>query len=220
VRWATSPASRRAVAAAGGVDESTIRVVPIPIDSDRFFPLAENEWECGLTRPEIIFVGRANDPRKNVSLLLDGFARLRSRLPGARLTLVGEPPDGGLPEGVQATGSVHSVAEVLRRGALFVLPSLQEGFGIAAAEALASGVPVLATPSGGPEELVRESGGGEILSGFDPEELAHRAEALLGDLERLGAMRRAGRAYVVRHHDPSKLRAALAEALEVIDDRR
>ena len=78
-----------------------------------------------------------------------------------------------------------SVAETLRRASLFVLPSLQEGFGIVVAEALASGVPVLVTPCGGPEDLVRDSHGGEVLSGFDPRELADRALALLGSPSRL-----------------------------------
>jgi D-inositol-3-phosphate glycosyltransferase len=112
---------------------------------------------------------------------------------------------------------VASVAEILRRATLFVLPSLQEGFGIVVAEALASGIPVLVTPCGGPEDLVRDSHGGEVMSSFDPEELAERAEALLRDAERLGEMRRSGRTYVVREHDPARLRDALAEALEVLD---
>ena len=107
--------------------------------------------------------------------------------------------------------------ERLRGAALFVLPSLQEGFGIVVAEALAAGVPAVVTPSGGPEELVRASGGGEVLSGFDPEELADRVAALLGDRDRLLAMRRRGHAYVVREHDPAHLREALARALEELD---
>jgi glycosyltransferase involved in cell wall biosynthesis len=78
-------------------------------------------------------------------------------------------------------------------------------------------VPALVTPSGGPEELVRESGGGELLAAFDPDELADRAEALLGDGDRLLDMRRRGRAYVVREHDPARLRDALREALAELD---
>jgi glycosyltransferase involved in cell wall biosynthesis len=217
VRWATSPGARRAIAEAGGISESTIRVVPIPVDSRLFFPLDEDEWSRGLATPEIVFVGRANDPRKNVALLLEAFARLRSRLPSVRLTLVGTPPDVALPAGSKAVGPVASVAELLRHASLFVLPSLQEGFGIVVAEALASGIPVLVTPCGGPEDIVRDSRGGEIMSSFDPEELAERAEALLRDVDRLGEMRRFGRAYVVREHDSARLCDALGEALEVLD---
>ena len=122
-----------------------------------------------------------------------------------------------LPPGVHATGQVESVAEHIRSAALFVLPSRQEGFGIVVAEALAAGVPVLVTPSGGPEELVRASGGGEVLSGFDAEELATRAAALLDDHDRLLDMRRRGMSWVRREHDPERLRTALAEALAEVD---
>jgi len=135
----------------------------------------------------------------------------------AATRLVGAPPAQAVPEGVDVLGEVASVAEPLRKSALFVLPSLQEGFGLVVAEALAAGVPALVTPSGGPEDLVHDSGGGEVLESFDADELTDRAAALLGDGDRLLDMRRRGRAYVVREHDPARLRDALREALDELD---
>jgi glycosyltransferase involved in cell wall biosynthesis len=217
VLWAISAAARRTLAEAADVPAERVRLVHIPVDTERFAPLPDDEWKGGLDEPRLIFVGRAADPRKNVTLLLDAFVRLRSRIPRARLTLVGGPPTQPVPDGVDVRGEVTSIVEPLRRSALFLLPSLQEGFGIVVAEALAAGVPALVTPSGGPEHLVRESGGGEVLSGFDAQELADRAAALLGDGDRLREMRRRGRAYVVREHDPARLLEALREALDELD---
>ena len=134
----------------------------------------------------------------------------RSRVRGA--LLIGAPP-AQVPDRVEATGPVPSVAGHLRRATLFVLPSWQEGFGIAAAEALATGLPVVTTPSGGPEALVRDSGGGVVLEGFSPEELASTVRELLADPPRLEEMRRRGREYVEREHSPERFRALLADAL-------
>jgi glycosyltransferase involved in cell wall biosynthesis len=219
VRWTISRSARRAVAEVAGLPEEAIRVVPIPVDTERFAPLPDEEWDTILSAPELVFLGRADDPRKNVGLLLDAFRLLRPRLPDCRLKLVGTRPAGPLPAGVTATGPLPSVAGVLRRSSLLVLPSLQEGFGIVVAEALASGVPVLVTPCGGPEDLVRSSGGGEVTTGFDPEELADRAAALLADSARVHELRRRGREFLVREHNRAHLDAALAEALEELDSR-
>jgi glycosyltransferase involved in cell wall biosynthesis len=207
--YATSPASRATVARAGGLDEETVGILPLPVDVDRFTPAPDRAWEATLAEPVLVFVGRASDSRKNVRLLLDALPLL----PGVRLLLVGEPPAAPLPDRVEATGPVASVVPSLHRGTLFVLPSHQEGFGIAAAEAMATGLPVVTTPSGGPEALVRESGGGVVLSGFTPEELATTVGELLADSSRLGEMRRRGREHVAREHSPARLRELLAEAL-------
>ena len=139
VRWAISPATQRSLAEAAGVPEATITVVPIPVDTREFRPLPDDEWERGLDAPELVFVGRGDDPRKNIGLLLQAFTLLRSRLPGVKLTLVGSRPTARLPADARALGPVESVADVLRRASLFVLPSLQEGFGIVVAEALCVG---------------------------------------------------------------------------------
>lgn len=200
--YATSAASRAEVAAAAGRED--VGILPIPVDLELFTPAGGRP-----PRQTALFVGRADDPRKNVALLL-AAARLR---PDVEFELAGTPPREALPPNVTALGPVGDLPAVLRRASVFVLPSRQEGFGIAAAEALAAGVPVVTTPSGGPEELVRDSGGGRVLDGFTPQELAHELASLLADDETRAQMAAAGRAYVERHHSPERLRAALAAAL-------
>ena len=77
---------------------------------------------------------------------------------------------------------------------------------------MAAGLPVVTTPSGGPEALVRDSGGGVVLGGFSAEELATTVNALLADPERLAAMRTRAREHVAREHSPARLRELLADA--------
>lgn len=215
--YATSPWSRDRVAEAAGRDPAEIGILPVPVDAVRLRPLPDEEWLARLHEPELVFVGRAGDPRKNLPLLLAAARRLREDVPAVRLTLVGEPPAGPLPAWAEAVGRVPDVLPFVRRAALFVLPSLQEGFGIVAAEALAAGVPVVTTPSGGPEALVRDSGGGVVLAGFDPEELASTVAALLEQPDTVLAMRRRGREHVLREHAPERLRTLLAAAFARLD---
>jgi glycosyltransferase involved in cell wall biosynthesis len=217
--YAISPYSRHALAAAAGLPAERVRSIPIPIDFEEFPPEPDDVWSARLEAPVISFVGRAGDPRKNLGLLLGAFVILRERFPKARLRLIGEPPPASarLPAGVDVVGRVPSVAQELRASTLFVLPSLQEGFGIVVAEALACGVPAITTPSGGPEELVREAAAGRVLDGFGEEELAAAAVDLLSRPGELLAMRRRGREHVVREHSPERFREALAAALAEAD---
>jgi glycosyltransferase involved in cell wall biosynthesis len=211
--YTISPRSREAVARAADLPLDRVGVIPLPVDTDGFKPVAPEEYARRLQRPRIVFVGRGDDPRKNVNLLLDAWPLIRRRHPEALLRLVGRPPDGSLPEGVEAPGEVESVAAELQLASLFVLPSLQEGFGIVLAEALAAGVPVVTTPSGGPEELVRRSGGGIVVGGFSSHELAAAVSEVLADRTTLATMRARGRAYIEREHSFERTRSALAEAL-------
>jgi len=207
--YGISPSSAASVARAGGLSERDVGVLPIPVDLDTFTPAPDEEWQASLEQPVLAFVGRADDSRKNARLLLDALALL----PEARGLLIGSAPRGPLPERVETTGIVPSVAPHLRRATLLVMPSFQEGFGIAAAEAMAAGLPVVTTPCGGPEALVAESSGGVVLGGFTPDELATTVRGLLADPHRLAEMRRRGRDHVAREHSPERLRELLAKAL-------
>ena len=206
-----SPTSRHGLARVA--DRSDVGILPIPIDIERFAPEPDDQWQARLERPTVVFVGRGDDPRKNVRLLLDAWPHVRQAVPDAHLRLVGRPPSGAMPVGVETRGEVADVAAELRSAALFVLPSRQEAFGIVAAEALACGVPVVSTPCGGPEDLLAQSGGGRVVAGFDPEELAKTIECLLADARQLLTMRAAGRAYVETEHSPKRFRERLAPLL-------
>jgi glycosyltransferase involved in cell wall biosynthesis len=219
--YGISPASARSLADAAGLAPEAVRVLPVPVALEELRPEPDDMWQATLERPVVAFVGRAADPRKNLRLLVEALRALRERHPGTMLRLVGDanatPPAGLPPAAVEVFGHVPSLADALRGASLLVLPSLQEGFGIVAAEALAAGLAVVATPSGGPEHLLRDSGGGVVLSGFSAEELVETLDALLGEPQRLAEMRRAGRAYVEREHSPERFRAALGEAIERLE---
>lgn len=205
--YATSSSSRDALVAASGRDD--VKILRIPVDTSVFSPAPDEEWRRSLGQPTVVFVGRGDDPRKNVDLLI-AAAR---QLPDIRVVLVGKPPRGQLPSNVMSTGVVADVAPHLRSATIFALPSRQEGFGIVVAEALAAGLPVVTTPSAGPEELVTASGGGVVTSTFEADEFASTLGSLLGDPERLEEMRRRGRTYVAQEHSPERFRQALNDAL-------
>jgi len=219
--YATSPASRRAVAEAADLPLSAIRLLPIAVDCEEFEPEPDETWAERLDQPVIIFVGRGSDPRKNIGLLMRAFRQIREKLPRATLRLVGRyPPREVLRDlngGAEVLGEVDSVTAPLRSASLFVLPSLQEGFGVAVAEALASGIPAIVTPCDGPEDLIRESNGGRVLEGFGEDELANAAVELLTEEDRLSEMRRRGRQYVAENHSPERLRGLLRTAFEDLE---
>jgi glycosyltransferase involved in cell wall biosynthesis len=206
--YAISSYAGASLATACGLAPDAVEVLPLPVDVDVLTPEPEEEWLSRLESPTLAFVGRADDPRKNVGLLLDALPSI----PRARVRLIGRPP-GEVPPQVDVLGQVASISGPLRSSTLLILPSWQEGFGIVAAEALAAGVPFVTTPCGGPEVLARASGGGIVLSSFEAAELAETVTGLLGDAATLARMRRSGREYVVREHSPERFRSLLAAAL-------
>lgn len=132
-------------------------------------------------------------PVKRVADVVAAFALVRRRLP-ARLCLVGDGPDRpaaesrcrelGIACAVSFLGNQARVEPVLERSDLFLSASETESFGLASLEALASGVPVVATRTGGVPEVVCHGRNGLLCPVGDVEALAENCVALLADPSR------------------------------------
>jgi len=169
--------------------EVDIRYAPPGVDARRFTPGAEPRLA---DRRQILCVGRLDDPRKNVGLLLEALARLPDPLRAtSRLLLAGSAgptPDFwlraqalGLRDSVEfvASPSEEKLVRMYQRAAVFVLPSDEEGLGIVILEAMACGVPVVATRCGGPEGVITDGTDGFLVPRDDAVALAARLQALL-----------------------------------------
>ena len=130
----------------------------------------------------------------------------------ALLVLIGDGPERrevealvaqlGLGAYVRFLGLMPRVSELLARADLFLLPSQTESFGLAALEALASGVPVVASAVGGLPEVVRDGVTGLLVPPAQPAELARAIASLLGDEPRRSAMARAARTDALERFAP------------------
>jgi len=130
-------------------------------------------------------VGRMQEVKDQVTLAR-AFVRLMQALPGAeqrlRLIMVGDGPlrervrallaEAGVDQFAWLPGRRDDVARIMRSFDLFVLPSLAEGISNTILEAMATGLPVLATAVGGNPELVREGETGILVPREDPERMA------------------------------------------------
>jgi glycosyltransferase involved in cell wall biosynthesis len=180
---------------------SRVIFAPPGVDTELFRP-ADPRPEGGY----VLSVGRFSDPRKRVDLLFRSYARLRQILPGApRLVLAGSagPPaadwEVARSLGIAEHVDVHEMpptaelAAIYRRASLFVLSSDEEGLGLVILEAMASGLPVVATDCGGPSTSVVHGQTGFIVPRDDPEALAASMAGALRDAGRARAMGQAGR---------------------------
>jgi glycosyltransferase involved in cell wall biosynthesis len=157
-------------------------------------------------------------PEKDLATLLGAAALVAARLPDFRLEVAGDGPCRaeletlaaalGLGEHVRFLGPVRDVPALLGRARLFVLSSLTEGVSLTLLEAMARGLPVLATRVGGNVEVVAEGQTGLLVPPADPGSLAEALAGLWTDPQRCARMGEAGRRRVEQLFDVRRMVAA------------
>ena len=156
--------------------------------------------------PHALFVGRLA-PEKGLDSLVRAWPIVRGSFPNARLTLLGEGPERpglerlagelGMPAGVVALpGATGEVEAALRSADLFVLPSTEEGMSIALLEAMAVGVPVVASAIPGNRRLVVDFKHGRLAPPRDPQALARTIVEQWSTFDRAFHMSRGARGRV------------------------
>jgi glycosyltransferase involved in cell wall biosynthesis len=171
-------------------------------------------------RAMILFLGRIH-PKKGLDLLIPALARLGKE---ARLVIAGPDQQGyrtvvegmirreGVGDRVIFTGMLHGMERVaaLRDADLFVLPSYQENFGIAVAEALAAGTPVVISDQVNIHREIAAAGVGQVVE-TNVAPLAAAIEAWLGDEKRRRSAGERGRDFVRERYDWRRIAEAWRE---------
>jgi L-malate glycosyltransferase len=161
------------------------------------------------------------------------FAKVVQALPST-LVMVGDGPDRGVAQDearslgiadrVQFLGRIDNVAPLLAGADLFLLPSENESFGLSALEALACGVPVVASSAGGIPEVIRDGVTGALRTVGDVAGMADAAISILGDSKRWAQMSAAAaadaRARFSEGHIIGRYEDTYEDALRVAASRR
>ncbi|MDQ1384539.1 MAG: hypothetical protein QOG65_1918, partial [Actinomycetota bacterium] len=179
-----------------GVDHA--RFAPTPDDTTDLALLARH----GVTRPYIAFASTI-EPRKDVPTLVRAFARIAGAHPELQLVLAGRDGWGvadaraaieksGVATRILRPGYVDNatLAALFRRAEVIAYPSLVEGFGMPALEALASGTPLVTTSGSALEEVVGEAA--LLVSPADADGLARALTTVLDDAPVAARLRAAG----------------------------
>ena len=204
-----------------GVDGGKIVVIPNGVEIapfDASFDAAT--FRVGIDIPPdaplIVAVGRLA-PEKGFDILLRAFPLIQSKIPDARLILVGAGPEQAnltkLAEGQPAihfAGHQSNIVPFLRSADVVAIPSRQEGQGIVALEAMAARKPVVASRVGGLAETLVENETGLLVPPANPAELALALVSLLKDSGRRTEMGHAGRRRVEQNYTARSMARQIA----------
>lgn len=164
--------------------DTPVEIIPNFVDIDVYRPLERTR----LIGPPVLVHASNFRPVKRVDAVVEIFAKVLANQP-ARLLLIGDGPDRprveamlarrGLSHLTEMAGKLDHFEDRLRDCAVFLLPSSTESFGLAALEALASGVPVVASAVGGLPEVITDGHNGFLRPPHDINGMAERVGFLL-----------------------------------------
>ena len=219
-----SESSRTDISAQLGVAPERMAVVPVGVDHTVFRPRKEVHPEPG----HLMVTSSSDVPMKGLVPLLEAVAKLRTERE-VRLTVVGQPRPGGRVDRAIArlglggavtcvTGiSDDELACLYGSAEVAVVPSLYEGFSLPAIEAMACGVPVVATTGGAlPEVVGRDGETGLLVPPDDPGALASAIARLLDDPELRSRLGAAGRRRVMSRFTWEVTARGTAECYEAL----
>ncbi|MFW0774828.1 exopolysaccharide biosynthesis GT4 family glycosyltransferase EpsE [Paenarthrobacter nitroguajacolicus] len=226
----TEPLMAEVRDALGGHLPDELRVAPMGVELDSFSRLTPYEPWPGMGEARIFCCGRLN-PSKGHFDLLEAVKIVLSSGVDVRLTLAGEDEHGGdgfrlelerrirglgLENHVRLLGAVPEsrVRDELAVAHLFTLASHSEPLGVAIMEAMAMGVPVLATSAGGVPELVVPNVSGVLVEPGNPARLAEAMIALLRDPGTATSLAEQGRSRMAQAFDVRTSALVLAELME------
>ncbi|MBW4560874.1 MAG: glycosyltransferase family 4 protein [Mojavia pulchra JT2-VF2] len=194
-----------------------IHIVPPPFDLQGWdaavASVTKNEEDQVNTRPTVLCVG-VQYPRKNVATLIRAAAILRQQIPDVEVRIASKGPEWNnlrrLAQKLKLNQTVTFLGyvpyeELVReyvRCHVFCLPSLQEGFGIVFAEAMATSKPIVASRSSSTPELIQHGVQGLLANPLDPEDLAHQLAEVLSSRAKALVLGKAGRAKVAEFDAP------------------
>jgi len=197
-----SESSKRDITAQMGVAEDRLHIVPVGVDPEIFRPMPHIARVPG----RLMTTASADVPMKGLAPLLEALAKVRTERPDAHLVVIGKPKDRSkipaLIERLGLSGSVEFVSgvtterivELYAETEVACVPSLYEGFSLPAVEAMACGVPLVATTGGAvPEVVGRDNETGLLVPPSDPSALATGILRALGDAELRARIGAAGR---------------------------
>jgi len=189
------------------VRRNVLRVILNGVDSDFF----DNNGKFPKEPNSLIMVSSGNGHIKGLPFLLEALHKVRQEIP-AKLTVVGNgSPDGeptrlirkhGLADAVTFTGKIDKdeLARLYASTEIAVVPSLYEGFGLPAAEAMSCGLPIVSTNAGALPEVVGKDGkAGLLVPPADPDNLAAALKCLLLDKQLGSNMGNTGRQRVLEN---------------------
>ncbi len=200
-----SECSKRDLCAAFDVPTERVQVIVNGVDTNVFCPQPDIAREATL----LITTASADQPLKGTQHLIPAFAKLRQTYPDLRLVFIGQPKPGGRTAALieqydlnDAIAFRHGIStkalvDLYATATVAVVPSEYEGFGLPAAEAMACGVPVVATDGGALPEVVGNAG--VTVPKADPDALCAAIADLLGNKIKREDFSRRGRQRILDH---------------------